>query len=84
MICDFDCFNCKFPDCIEDEKNMPKEPRTKKIDWDDPEVRKAYMKKYRLKNEERIKALKHEYYKKNREKLIEQAKRNYYKKRDEM
>lgn len=83
MKCDYDCFNCKYSDCISEGRLNPK-PRTRKLDWNDPIARKEYMKQYRILNKKRKQKLSHEYYLQHREEIIERVKRNYYKKRDEM
>lgn len=79
--CNHDCFNCIYDDCIETDRKIF-EGHKNKIDWKNPDEKKAYMKRYRETNRSRIKAKKHEYYLNNREKMIENAKKWHRKQRE--
>lgn len=71
--CDYDCFHCKYDDCIDESTKSPYEKmhRVKKND--------AVIDK---KERDRIRAK--EYYKANREKCIARASARYYKNREEI
>ena len=64
MICDKDCFNCKYPDCIVDV-----------ISNDDTNYTRDYNRQYRLKN----KKYSREYFRKYREDNKERLKANHKK-----
>lgn len=77
MKCNFDCFNCEFPDCIAQDKHITKyNQHENKIDWNDPEQRRVYMRRYM--REYRRQG--DEYYQKNREKILKNAKERKRKK----
>lgn len=52
MVCDRDCFNCKFPDCI--ESSGERIYRKQKIDTLVGDLPKSYAKMYREQNKERL------------------------------
>lgn len=80
MVCNMDCFNCKFSDCINDEL----EPAPEKRDripgsyYDrNRDERIAYQKKYNEEHKEEQKKYQMEYYKRHSDKKKEASKDNY-------
>lgn len=57
VVCNLDCFNCPYPDCIRSENQDS-------IDWqkNNPEKRKAIRRRYYLKNREREKEYQRSYH----------------------
>lgn len=79
--CNQDCFNCIYDDCIISSNKVRNRNKKSGFDLNDPEQRKAYMKKYKAENKNRIKISNHVYYLENREEIIERNKNNYRKRR---
>lgn len=89
MICDYDCFNCKFPDCISDDQRvyshesdvafiaeceaMSKEERSKFIDEYNRAKYREKNRIYRRNNKDKINAYQRKHYAENREVLRKQA-----------
>lgn len=67
MVCDNDCFNCKYPDCIlkENRKTYIKQ------NLDVPAFTKEYYKAYREKNKEQISARYKKWYREHRGEILE-------------
>ena len=78
MCCDFDCFNCKFSDCVNDElqyedyKQSDKFTKAAELDrLDNKQLnRKIRRKAYYEKNKDEISAYRKAYYEKNKDKVI--------------
>lgn len=76
-VCNRDCFNCKFEDCINDSLTV--EELTKKDEIKEEVSREVQLKRdcwnrYAQKNREKISRYSKEYYYKNREKILERSK----------
>lgn len=84
-ICNHDCFNCQYPDCINDGSpisgELP-EPCKKKLQWSqrNPDKMREYRREYYRKNRDRIRAKTCAYYYSNHERCIA-AQRERYKKK---
>lgn len=83
QICNRDCFNCVFDDCINDEMCLEDWKESREIEeFISPKTKRqkaiaAYQKDYLEKNREAIAAYKKDYREKNREALKE-VHREYY------
>lgn len=67
--CNFDCFNCPYPDCVVDEVPPKPKEETKKSKYN-----REYQKTYRETHKEQARKAQHDWYIRNTEKRIEQAK----------
>lgn len=63
MICNLDCFNCPYPDCIRPETQDENE-RSRKWNRDNPDKRRAIRRRYYLKTQDRAKEYQKAYYQK--------------------
>ena len=86
MICNMDCFNCPFPDCINDGKETKSERTMKKVDKEkkkdsyyqrNREKCIAKVKEYRSAHSERVKEYQKEYYRRNAEEKKLYAKKHH-------
>lgn len=72
-VCDFDCFNCKFDDCISDSNKSP-------YDTIHQVKEKKTLEETRARKNRNAK----KYYQQHREKCIAQASARYYRNREEI
>ena len=86
MICNMDCFNCIYPDCINNGRETKSERTMKKVDKEkkkdsyyqrNREKCLAKVKEYRSKHSEWVKEYQKEYYRRNAEEKKEYRKRRY-------
>ena len=63
VICNLDCFNCHYPDCIRPETQDENE-RVRKWNRDNPDKRRAIRRRYYLKTQDRAKEYQKAYYQK--------------------
>lgn len=72
MVCNRDCFNCIYPDCIDDSDEKPyvKQSINKSIDTRS----KTYYKAYREQNKERLKESHKKWYEAHKEEIAEKRK----------
>ena len=71
--CDYDCFNCKFDDCIDNSNRSPYE-----------KVHRVKKNGAIADRKERKRQNAKEYYKRHRKECIQRSLDNYYKNRDEI
>ena len=76
-ICDLDCFNCKYPDCINDEFDYRDIVESRQMERDflfpkskTQEKNAEYSKKYRSKNIDKLTSYEREYYRVHREEKL--------------
>jgi len=93
-ICDYDCFNCKYSDCIVsdkdaliDEKHNPHLKLTERksivvTDWKDPAQVRAYMLEKYYEHKEYYQKQSKKYYQKNRERIIQRTLENRRKRKE--
>lgn len=83
MKCDFNCLNCPYPDCINNEDRTPEESKiledaAVKDGYKTPKKKRDRMKKYYQANKERIREYNRQYRAKNRDKLNKYRNDYYY------
>lgn len=90
QICDRDCFNCRFDDCICDEMTADDWKAARGIDdfihtkTEKEKSIAAYQKQYREENRETIAAYKKQYYEENRETIAAKQKQYYEENRESL
>ncbi len=77
--CDFDCFNCKFADCIAGQHTPRNGAEPKPRPRYDTEKYREYQKQWYSNNREKVKEYQKKYYRENRERLLEYSKERYRK-----
>ena len=75
MICDKDCFNCKYPDCIATDYSPKKEEYRKQYYQENKEKIAEKSRQYREKNKEIIAECQRRYYERNKRKKAEYQRR---------
>lgn len=74
MICDKDCLNCKYDDCIfDDEERKKRNAYQLEMYYKHREKKLAYAKEYREKNKESQRKYHKRYYQLNRDELLRKA-----------
>ena len=68
MICNRDCFNCKFTDCIRGDHTGRRMSEEAKRKW------AAYMKQYRAEHKEKLREYHRKYYLAHRETILARTK----------
>ena len=83
MICDQNCFNCPYDDCVAG-KGVPKnagldqgEKDSRSSYWRNHDKRLAYVREYNNKNIDKSRAYRRKYYQEHREQMIANAKARY-------
>ena len=81
-ICNYDCFNCVYDDCINDSLTYNDYKQSKALDKESKQVAGKVAETYYERNKERIRMQCKQYYQKNRGKVLQHNK-EYYKKNKE-
>lgn len=78
MICNRDCFNCKYDDCINDTLTAAEIKASERADKEMTDLasrkqieKREYVKRYNAKHRERIRAYKKQYHQKNKQKCCD-------------
>lgn len=70
-ICNYDCFNCIYDDCINDSLSYNDYKQSKALDKESKQVTGKVAETYYERNKERIRMQRKQYYKKNKEKVLQ-------------